>query len=240
MIDFHSHILPAIDDGSRNLKESLGMLRSLREQKLDIVCATSHFYATERSPESFLRHRQHAFDRLSEAMPDDAPVVFLGAEVLYYPGIGHMRQLPALCLEGTNLLLLEMPFTAWTEHMVREVRDLARTGDYTILMAHIERYFFQQPLSTWDKLLEDGVYMQSNADFFLSRASRRKALKLLEDGRIHVLGTDCHNQTTRAPHMAEARNVIERKLGSATLSKIDRTGRMLLQDLLRLPQEYHS
>lgn len=236
MIDFHSHILPGIDDGSHSLEESLAMLRSLRQQRLDIVCATSHFYATENSPETYLHRRNRAFETLYEALPEDVPEIFLGAEVLYYPGISHMRQLPMLCLEGTNLLLLEMPFTAWTDGMVKEVRELAHSGDFTVLMAHIERYYFQQPVSTWDTLLEDGVFMQSNADFFLPFSVRRKALKLLREDRIHVLGTDCHNNTTRAPRMAEARKMIRDKLGAETLRQIDSTGTYLLRELLRAPE----
>ena len=237
MIDFHSHILPGIDDGSAGVQQSLRMLKALREQKVAIVCATSHFYATERSPESYLRRRDYAYEKLCEALPEDAPVIFRGAEVLYYPGISHMKQLHELCLEGTNLLLLEMPFTAWSRHMVQEVRDLAHSGEFTILLAHIERYYFQQPVSTWDAFLEDGIYMQSNADFFLPFRTRRKAIRLLREGRIHVLGTDCHNDTSRAPRMAEARDMIRRKLGEQTLADIDHTGNHLLRELLEPPAD---
>ena len=62
MIDFHSHILPAIDDGSQSVEESLEMLRALKAQGVDTVIATSHFYATHRSPESYLQRRKAAFD----------------------------------------------------------------------------------------------------------------------------------------------------------------------------------
>lgn len=228
MIDFHSHILPGIDDGSDSVKTSLSMLASLREQRVDTVCATSHFYATERSPERFLYKRAKAFDTLCEVLPADAPAILLGAEVLYFPGMSSMKELPKLCLEGTNILLLEMPFTPWSKHMIREVRDLAHAGDYTVLLAHIDRYYHQQPLSVWDTFLADGVYMQANADAFLRFSSRRKALKFLREERIHVLGTDCHNSVTRPPRMKEARITIRDKLGTHYLAQIDRYGRELL------------
>ena len=51
MIDFHSHILPGIDDGSKDPEMSLKMVAALQEQGVDTVCATSHFYAMERSPQ---------------------------------------------------------------------------------------------------------------------------------------------------------------------------------------------
>ena len=55
MIDFHSHILPAMDDGSKNIEESLQMLRMLQEQGVERVIATPHFYADENPPDVFLR-----------------------------------------------------------------------------------------------------------------------------------------------------------------------------------------
>ncbi len=228
MIDFHSHILPGIDDGSRDVEMSLQMLAALKAQGVDTVAATSHFYATERTPQRFLERRQEAFEKLKAALDEGAPEILLGAEVLYFPGISRMEMLPELCLQGTDLLLLEMPFTAWSEHMIREVREIARSGRFTLVLAHVERYYDEQPLSVWDELLEEGVLMQSNAGFFLPFSTRRKALRLLRSGRIHLLGTDCHNVTTRPPRMAEARAMIERRLGRTVLEEMDELGESLL------------
>ncbi len=230
MIDFHSHILPGLDDGSANVEESLGLLRMLAGQKADTVAATSHFYATRRSPREFLERRQAAWERLRAALPQNAPRILLGAEVLYFPGISHMEELPELCLEGTDLLLLEMPFDSWSEYTIREVSELARSGRFTILMAHIERYYFQQSISVWDSFLENDILMQSNADFFLPFRTRRKALKLLKEGRIHLLGSDCHNLSRRPPRLADAAAVIEKHLGPRALEEMDSLGRMLLPE----------
>ena len=230
MIDFHSHILPGIDDGSRNVKMSLGMIEELSRQGVDTICATSHFYVTQRTPEHYLERRQEAYELLEPVLPDNAPRILLGAEVLYFPGISRMEALSSLCLEGTDILLLEMPFTTWSERMIREVDALARSGICRILMAHIERYYFKQPLSVWDDFLDRGILMQSNAEFFLTFRTRHKALKLLKEGRIHLLGTDCHNMSTRAPRMAEARELIRKRLGNDTLEEIDTFGTQLLAE----------
>ena len=232
MIDFHSHILPQIDDGSSGVKESLEMLEELSLQGVDTVVSTSHFYATQRSPQEFLARRERAFEQLKARLPENAPRILLGAEVLYFPGMSRMDELSTLCIEGTNILLLEMPFRPWSEHMIREVHDLARSGRYTLMMAHIERYYDDQPASVWDDLLGEGVLMQSNADFFLPFFAGRKALRLLREDRIHLLGTDCHNMTSRPPQMDEALRVIRRRLGEEKLAQIDELGRDLLQDVL--------
>lgn len=232
MIDFHSHILPQIDDGSSGVKESLEMLEELSLQGVDTVVSTSHFYATQRSPQEFLARRERAVEQLKARLPENAPRILLGAEVLYFPGMSRMDELSTLCIEGTNILLLEMPFRPWSEHMIREVHDLARSGRYTLMMAHIERYYDDQPVSVWDDLLGEGVLMQSNADFFLPFFAGRKALRLLREDRIHLLGTDCHNMTSRPPQMDEALRVIRRRLGEEKLAQIDELGRELLQDVL--------
>ena len=54
MIDFHSHILPGIDDGSKSSDMSLRMISALADQGVDTIAATSHYYATDRTPERFL------------------------------------------------------------------------------------------------------------------------------------------------------------------------------------------
>lgn len=230
MIDFHCHILPGIDDGSQSVEESLEMIRAQTQQGIDTIVASSHFYADQRSPASFLERRSQAWEKLRAALPEDAPRILLGAEVLYFPGMSRSEELMGLCVQGTNLLLLEMPFISWPEHMIREVRDLARSRRYTILMAHIERYYFKQDVSVWDSFLDEGIQMQSNAEFFLPFRTRGKALKLLREGRIHVLGTDCHNMDARRPRMDEAVKIIRKRLGSETVSEIDSYGRDLLEE----------
>ena len=234
MIDFHSHILPGIDDGSRSVAMSLGMIEELSRQGVDTICATSHFYVTQRTPEHFLERRQEAYELLETVLPDNAPRILLGAEVLYFPGISRLESLGDLCLEGTDVLLLEMPFSEWQEYWVREVCDLALSGEFTILMAHIERYYARQPRRVWDQLLELDVLMQANADYFLQQDSifrfrnRNTALKLMKEGRIHLLGPDTHNLTSRPPRMAEAREVIREGLGQRALDQIDELGEEII------------
>ena len=230
MIDFHSHILPGIDDGSPDVEESLKLVEELKKQRVKTVVASSHYYITERSLHRFLEKRAKAYEQLKERLPQDSPEILLGAEVLYFRGISRMESLRSLCVEGTNLLLLEMPFGSWSDYMVREVTDLAHTGTVTIMLAHIERYLTRQNAYVWDQFLADGIVMQSNADFFLPFLSRRKALRMLEDGRIHVLGSDCHNMKSRPPRMAEASWMIRDHLGKQALRAMEEFGEDLLYE----------
>ena len=61
MIDFHSHILPCLDDGSKSVDESIKMLKTLASQGVKKVVATPHFYANDESIEQFLNRRDEAF-----------------------------------------------------------------------------------------------------------------------------------------------------------------------------------
>ena len=60
-IDFHSHILPGIDDGSRSVEESVELLDMMAADGVDIVCATPHFYMHEISIEKFIKRRNEAW-----------------------------------------------------------------------------------------------------------------------------------------------------------------------------------
>ena len=233
MIDFHSHILPGIDDGSQCVADSLEMLHRLREQGVDTVALTPHFYANRNAVEQFLVRRNRAIQQLCEALDDDAPRLLRGAEVLYYRGISHLEQLMQLCLEGTNILLLEMPFSHWSEYEVREVCEMAASGEVTVLLAHIERYLAFQTKTVWVRLAENGIYMQSNAEFFLTPVLRRCAIRMLQQDRIHVLGTDTHNLNTRAPRMDAAMAYMEKRMGTGYCESLARRAYDFLKDRSR-------
>ena len=221
MTDFHSHFLPGIDDGSDSVSTSLQMLDIWREQGITRVCATPHFYAEHTTPERFLRRRNAAYDELRAAMDPSVkyPAILLGAEVRFFDGISAAEELPRLCLEGTDLLLLEMPFTRWTERMLAEVADIRRRGLVPVA-AHLERYMQFNAKKTIDRFMDMDLLIQCNAEFFLTMRTSRKALSLLRDERIHFLGSDAHNITSRAPNLGAALQRIEKKLGPAAMERL--------------------
>ena len=213
MIDWHSHVLPGVDDGSRNVEESLTMLDALWAQGVDLVMATPHFYANLTTVDDFLAKRNAAYESLAPHLGEERPQVMCGAEVRYYSGISQMQDLERLTLGDTNLLLLEMPMNRWTEYTIQELLTLASTRRLKIVMAHIERYLSYQGKGVFERLIENGFLMQVNASFFGGLGSRHKALKMLSSGKIHMIGSDCHNMTTRPPQIERAYELIEKKFG---------------------------
>ncbi len=228
MIDWHSHILPKIDDGSRDADESIALLGMLKEQGVDTVVATPHFFADDMSVEKFLSRRQRSLDAVRAAFKGGEIDIVSGAEVRYYPGIGKLDSLEKLCIEGSNLLLLEMPMGEWTDYTVRELSDIANTLGVRLMLAHIERYLTVQRKSVWSKLYESGVLMQVNASFFNELFTRHKALSMLKNGDIHFIGSDCHNVRHRPPMLGKAYEVIRKKFGDDLAYQFDGYGRDLL------------
>ncbi len=200
MIDFHTHILPGIDDGSKNVRQSLEMLRMEQKMGIDTVFLTPHFYASQNSPETFLNRREEAWERLQEDMEENLPQLLLGAEVQYYESIGYAEDLKSLCIQGTNLLLLEMPFNRWDDRAVRTVLDLNGADGMQIVLAHIDRYLKFVKEDVWDLFQRSGILMQLNASAFSGLLHRRKAVSLMQNGFVQFIGSDCHNLDSRKPN----------------------------------------
>lgn len=214
MTDFHSHILPKMDDGSRSIEESLQMLNALAEQGISRVVATPHFYANDESVFDFLERRREAFEKLSAVLTEDMPEVLLGAEVRYYDGISRLAEIKSLCIQGTDLFLLEMPEKRWTEYTLRELEDIACAGRVTLVLAHVDRCMEYQRADTMLRLHGSGVMMQLNAEYFNGFFTRRKAVSMIENGMVQFVGSDCHNMTDRKPEIGRAYKTIKNRLGS--------------------------
>ena len=212
MIDFHSHFLPAIDDGSDSIETSLAMLRESCLQGVDLIFATPHFYADEDDPETFLSRRNAAYTLLKHAMAEeggDYPQILLGAEILFFPGMSGAEELYELRMGNSPLLLIEPPMIPWTNAMLDEIDLIGGNLRCIPVIAHVDRYMRLLNDDTLFDRLEDREFLiQVNANFFIRSETRSLALKYLSEGRIHFIGSDCHNMVERSPNMGPASIVI--------------------------------
>ena len=239
MIDFHTHILPGIDDGSRDIDMTEKMLRMEQSMGVSHIYATPHFYAHRRSIESFLERRDRALSKV-RALPgygDSLPAVTPGAEVYYFSGIGRAKQLEDLCIEGTNILLLELPFAQWHSDVAKDISELMDRRGLRIVLAHLERYEqFQKSRHVWDRLLDMPLTIQLNCEDIIDEGSifrrnhmHKTSMELLSRYDNVIIGSDCHNLTDRKPNLAEARGIIGKKAGAERLAQIDEYTRALLE-----------
>lgn len=223
VVDVHSHILPGMDDGSRSVTESLEMLKAAYEQGIDAVIATPHFYGDRERPESFLSRRDESLKALKAASYDGPlPNIYIGAEIAYYFGMGSSEALPSLCIEGTKCALIEMPFCAWSRGEVEEIYSAMKNYGITPILAHIERFIgYGKNLSYIKELAERDVLLQSNAEFFIDKKTRKKALKFLNSGLVKLIGSDCHNTGDRPQNIGDAINVIREELSDYHIKIIE-------------------
>ena len=221
--DLHSHILPGMDDGSANVEMSLNMLRIAGSQGVQQIAATPHYYPVE-SVEDFLARRNAAAETLRSAVMssgEQLPRMVLGAEVAYRPGIGYEEQLRSLCIGTTEYLLLELPFAPWGSEVVRDLNNMVCARGITPILAHLERYLKIQKRKTLENVLQQGVLVQMNAEALLERRTRSKALKMLKSGTVHLIGSDCHNLSTRQPNMGEAVRQLQQRGMLESLRRIE-------------------
>ncbi len=231
-VDFHTHILPCMDDGSRSVEESVQMVRALSASGVTGIVLTPHFYPTNDSPDRFAARRDASLEKLKGALSraDFAvPALIPGAEIEYFEGISSIGEYPALRIGRSGCILLEMPPERWSSYVVEDILSLCEANCCRVILAHVERYLFLQPKSTVLALLENGVLMQSNASFFLDKRTSGKAIRFLKKGLIHLLGTDAHNMTSRPPNLGDACGVIEERAGKEIVQEIMQGARYLLR-----------
>lgn len=205
--DFHTHILPCVDDGSQSVEQSLQMLSMQAQQGIQNVVLTPHFYPQHQELEEFLQQRDEAFKALQTAVKDlpRCPHLYLGAEVHYYGGMSNSEDLRRLTVGNSPYILVEMPVRPWNDRDYRELELIYRKLGLIPIIAHLDRYL--GPFRTeriFRRLEELPVKIQVNTTFFTEKATCRKALKYLQAERIHFIGSDCHSTEYRKPDMKEA------------------------------------
>lgn len=232
--DFHSHILPGIDDGSASVEESIAMLRMEKEQGIDCVIATPHFYAHHDTPERFLRRRARAEEMLREQMGNnpDFPELRIGAEVYFFKGISDSDVISELTIDSKQCILIEMPVSPWDASVYRELESLYVRRGVLPVIAHIDRYITRfRTYGIPGRLKDLPVMVQANSEFFLNRLTASMALRMLKNGGIHLLGSDCHNLKSRKPDLGEALTLIQRRLGTDAIDWINSNEQEILANI---------
>lgn len=221
LCDVHGHFLPGMDDGCKTPEEALQVLKSSYCQGVRRMFATPHYYPVETVAE-FMERRQASYARLRPLIwsREDIPQICLGAEVAYRPGLGYLEDLPKLCLGSSRYLLLELPFTRWNRELVRDVRNMCAVAGVVPILAHIERYLENGQPDILNQLLELDVLVQMNAGYLLRFATARKGRQLLKNGTVQLLGSDCHNITSRPQKMGDAAAYLQKKGMVDVLSEI--------------------
>ena len=221
MIDIHSHILPGIDDGARNLDESIAMCRLAAADGASVIVATPH-----------LRHSRYwnddrpALEALWRELRDQVAEeefeleVLLGGEIsVGSESLDEIVRMPdgdLLPLCGGHYLLLELDWHGLGPDPLEMVHEVTILG-WRPVIAHPERVaWLAQDHELVAAMIEHGAYMQLTAmsltGEFGSQA-RERSEALLDEGLVHFISSDAHDQKHRPPGLSAARDLVGERYG---------------------------
>ena len=202
MIDFHSHLMPGVDDGAADLDESRSGLQVMRDQGITIIVTTPHIRASmtdrPRELEKYLGELDVAFEALATLAATEFPDLRIerGVELMLdtpQPAMGD----PRLHLAGSSFVLMEFPYMSIPPNSAMAVRQLRGRGVIPIV-AHPERY---SNMASNVELIDDwrdaGAYIQVNAGSFVGQygnTARRLAWSMVERGLVDYLSSDYHSR----------------------------------------------
>ncbi|MCR4638026.1 MAG: capsular polysaccharide biosynthesis protein [Ruminococcus sp.] len=199
MTEYHCHILPGIDDGAKDVETSLAMIEMMKAQGVERIVATSHFYAhREKSVAEFLKKRQAAFDKIR----DKAAVkeIYLGAEVAIENGISELADIEKLAVEGTRMILLELPYRAYSKWMSEEIYNIGAEFNLKVMLAHIHRYLEYYSKDELEGILSTKAVMQINNEAFAGWREKKLVKRIIADEKRFAFGSDAHNLDDRKPN----------------------------------------
>lgn len=221
LIDFHTHVLPDMDDGARDASESVKILEALAAQGVGIVYATPHFYADMESVSDFAQRREKAYRELLKATEgrDDLPEVRLGAEIMICKELLGLDLSP-LKFEDVPIMLFEFPVSRYHSWYASLAEKLAATYACTAMVAHFDRYPWldKNALRTFTKYGDEMLFQMNCIGLTDIRAAKTLAA-LIKGGSAVIFGSDSHDSDAHAPSF----NVLTSALDGKGI-KLDRLG----------------
>lgn len=216
MIDIHSHLLYKVDDGAKSLEESAAMLEDAKQQGVDAMILTPHYRHG-----MFAYPQEKILEHFSELEPKANRLgiqIYLGTEYHVNSQIVEaFKNGRCLTMAGSDYVLTEYTHLSEYSYIKKMTQELMFHG-YIPVIAHVERYacMMQDPENAGE-LREMGAWIQVNADAVLGYDSwgvKRFCGKLLKNGFVDVVASDCHGITQRASHMKKCQEYLVKKYGT--------------------------
>tara|TARA_B110000003_G_C16551134_1_gene496642 strand:+ start:90 stop:875 length:786 start_codon:yes stop_codon:yes gene_type:complete len=219
MIDFHNHILPDVDDGSKSTDISLEMLRFAQSQGITEVVNTVHFQHPKMEKKlisyEIIKKKTDKLQNLLNQNKIDIKLHF-GSEVYFLPNLMTIKNNPLTTFGNGKYMLIEFPLIQVPELQKKHLFDLKLSG-VTPIIAHPERYItVQDDLSMVTTWLEAGCLIQVDAGSILGKLGKKSkevAEKILKNGWCQIIGSDSHDNSNRNFCLREAHDYVMRWIG---------------------------
>ena len=220
-IDIHDHMLCAVDDGAKNLDESMQMIERAYNSGTKSIILTPHFnlrrnYSTiERIKDEFLKLKAEASKKFVDLE------LYLGNEIYYSVDILNLLEKGrVLTLNNSNYILIEFGIGEDFSFIKNSVFEIRQFGLLPII-AHIDRFeCFKNNIDRVREIIEDGAYVQVNASSVLRKT--RFVKKMLKNNLVHFIASDSHNLSSRPPELQECFIYVNKKFGPIYASKLFR------------------
>ena len=222
MIDFHNHILPNIDDGSKSLDMSVKMLSEASKQGITEVVNTVHYQHPKFDEKIDIDRINGLKNELeSELEIKGIPIkLHLGAEVFYFPNLLKILDNPLVTIGKGKYMLIEFHPQLIPKSHKQHLFDLKMAG-VTPIIAHPERYKdVQENISIVNTWLEAGCIIQVDAGSILGKMGKsayKISIEILKNSWCQVLGSDAHNDRNRNFMLKDAYLVAERIIGKEAI-----------------------
>lgn len=222
--DIHSHILPGVDDGAKDMEETTRMLSIAYDEGIRIVVATPHYALGDRNASaSKIKELFQEVSQMVKNLGKELQIV-LGNELFYSSDIIEaLRRGDALTIDGTRYILIEFPLNASYRDIRVGLHHCIISG-YIPILAHSERYLnlIKQPELVCG-LIEMGTYIQINFSHVKGSRTNPKinfCQKLLKNKWVHFIGTDAHDAYERTPHVIKTINYMKKKYGDDIVKQL--------------------
>jgi protein-tyrosine phosphatase len=209
-VDCHSHVVPSGDDGAATLEDGLRLCDLAAEAGTAVLFATPHVWPHLPLTEERERRVRRAYERLRARATLE---LRLGFELT--PTRRLLREDPArYVLEGTEVVLMEVPFTGPAVGLI-ELADHVEDAGLTPLVAHPERTEAVQERPELAHELAQRWPLQLNATSLLGRhgpESEEIAWSLIEAGSAAIVASDGH-RPARPARLEEAYELVRARVG---------------------------
>ena len=198
--DVHSHLLPSVDDGVKDIETALSCINEMKRNGISKIYVTPHFQTHRfKNDEDDIKRRFDEFRTLVGEQISDMELCLAG-EYLIDSGFEERLRTKKLLTINDKYLLVEFSFNQSMLGMEELFFEMQMKG-YEVILAHPERYLYLNKDSKLiHNLKEQGVYFQSNImsfGGFYGSESMRRAYQYVENGWINFLGTDIHGKKYR-------------------------------------------
>ena len=200
LIDIHTHLIYGVDDGARNLEESLKLIKMAMDQGVVVIIATPH----SKVPKEEILTKAEIIKKL---IKEEDIKLYVGHEIFYSSStIKDLKKGKLLTLANSRYILVEFDVNVSFNYLKIAIRDIEVSG-YIPILAHVERYYCLRKIGKIDEIVGLGALLQMNYEslygsFFSKDTNWCK--RQVKAGKISFLATDMHRVDFRRPEITKA------------------------------------